>query len=302
MVQESQYNPTNQSLLCPNCGVKLRSSQTGSGYRLARCWNCGQMMRFVNALELNWKGNLPNPKDLDRHDPSLTLPALPDIKDKGFLVEPIKTYTYPHLQCPKCEHVNYANDSSVQYCVNCGDDLKKSCIVCDQPLYVLDQFCSNCRNDQERAQIELEAFYWQRYNEGKRLAESGNYGEARRNFDLFFSPEYPDDPEQARMYNQARFIYRTSIAPVDGNKGIVWYNRVLDAQHTVQERYVQTATRKAKRTKRRYWVLLAVSVVTMSIASNAIFGAVWAIFLVGPVAGVIAFIILMLLLASIGIN
>lgn len=302
MVQESQSNQLNQNLQCPNCGVKLRPSQTENGYRLARCWNCGQMMRFVNALDLRWKGNLPDPKTLDWQNPNLTIPDFPEIQNRGLVVEAIKAYPYPYMQCPKCEHVNYANDATLQYCVNCGEDLKKSCIVCDQPLYVLDQFCSNCRNDQERAQIELEAFYWQRYNEGKRLAEAGNYAEARRNFDLFFSPEYPDDPEQARMYNQARFVYKTSIAPLDGNDGIIWYNRVLDAQHDVQERYIRSVTKKAKSTKRRYLGLLIVSVIAMSLVSNALLDTWWAIFLVGPVAGIVLFLILLILLFSLGLN
>lgn len=298
-MQGNLANGHNQNLLCPNCGVTLRRSQTENGNRLARCWNCGQMLRFVNRVELKWKGALPNP---EKFDINATIPALPEIKDAGLLAEATKTYNYPYLQCPKCEHVNYANNANFQYCVNCGEDLKKNCIVCDQPLYVLDQFCSNCRNDQERALLELEAFYWQRYNEGKRQTEAGNWQEARRNFDLFFSHDYPDDPEQSRMYNQARFIYKTSIAPLEGTDGVVWYNQVLDAQRESQVQYSQAITRKAKSTKRRYLILLGGLVVTMSLASNAVLGTWWAIFLVGPIAGIIAFVILLLLLFSIGLN
>jgi hypothetical protein len=40
----------------------------------------------------------------------------------------------------------------------------------------------------------------------------------------------------------------------------------------------------------------------MSLVSNALLGTWWAIFLVGPVAGIVLFLILLILLFSLGLN
>lgn len=273
-------------LNCPNCGELLERTAFDGGRRLARCWHCGGLVR-AQTRPRPVRTESENQGETGRLTGGFSLPRL----------ETAQSYAPPHLQCPYCEHVNrelpQANSPSL-YCSNCGAELKKLCLNCDRPMYVLDHFCPYCRTDQERAQYELETLLWQEYNEGKRLAKLGYWEPAHRHLSLFFNPDaIGADPVHA---GRAQAVYRHSIAPEDGGEGLRLYNEAL-------QRLRQRANEELKQEERRKqakWGVVALLVGLLALWSAFSLGAWWAIFAIGFGVVIVLALLILFVLLSIG--
>jgi len=275
----------NYSLNCPSCGEALERGAFEEGRHLARCWHCGKMVRAAVRPRTSWSAlNSGQAEASGRGEQAAISRAQ---------LETAPSYGPPNFQCPYCEHIN--REVSIQanqtlYCGNCGAALKKACLDCNRPIYILDHFCPYCRADQERVQYELEALYWQQFNEGKRLAKVRRWEEARHYLAIFFDPAaIGADPIQSQ---QAQQIYRRSIAPEDGGEGLRFYNEAL---HQMS----QQAIKELKQERRREWFkwgFIATIVGLVALWSALTFGSWWAIFaivlLVGLALGLLAFLFL----------
>ncbi len=275
---------------CPSCGAGLPPEALSSGQRLARCRKCSQMLRLVSAR--NWpthpSESAPHPLDRGYSAGSALMEQL----------EPLPGYPPPALQCPYCEHVNTDSPSyrasGQQFCANCGADLKKDCLNCDASLYVLDYYCTRCRSDQEQLKYEIEAVYWQHYNEGKRLAALGRWQDAERELSLFFGTATDFDREHLR---RARQIYVRSIAPYDAGEGLRIYNDVLEQLRLLEE----DSERRLQRRKRRKWVLAGAGFLLLALFSASTLGSWWAIFIVAPVVALLLVLLILFLFGSLGL-
>jgi hypothetical protein len=273
---------------CPACSAALPDEAFAAGQCLARCRRCSKMVRRETTQGWPLSGPL-----LD----SRALP--PEVNAVPERLEIFPSYPYPALPCPYCEHINQdgltQRPDGQQFCANCGADLKKSCLNCAEPMYTLDHFCTRCRTDQEKARYEIEGVYWQRFNEGKRLARTNRWQDAERELGLFFNPAPTLDREQVRLAHQ---IYVSSIAPADHGDGLRLYNEVVE-----QLRITQAARRRKQQRQKYYkWVAVAVAVVLLAIFSAVTLGSWWAIFVIVPVASFIILFIGWLLLAHLGLS
>lgn len=268
----------NNSLICPNCGNALEQHAYEGGKRLARCWHCGGMIRAASQTRPEWGRG----ETLARVKPSLEL---------------VKSYGPPHFQCPYCEHINRESNlqqSDSLFCANCGADLKTACLNCEKPMYVLDHFCPFCRTDQERAQYELEAFFWQQYNEGKRLARSGRWEDAYNYLALFFNPEaIGAEPHRAKL---AAEIYRSSIALEDGGEGLRLFNDAIERLR----RRVDEDMQQERRRRLAMWGVGLLVFCMLALWSALTFGAWWAIFVIGLGLVVIVGLLILFVLLSVG--
>jgi hypothetical protein len=279
---------------CPSCGVGLPAEALAGGQRLARCRQCGQMLRRV--VTRLW------PTQSAAFDAASTTPdwnrGLPEPAPQEHL-EPAPVYPYPALQCPYCEHINQdvpaIRLNGQQYCANCGADLKKKCLRCDEPMYVLDYYCMRCRSDQEQLKYELEALYWQHYNEGKRLARLGRWLDAERELSLFFNPRREFDPEDVRL---ARQIYASSIRPSDDGEGLQLYNEAVEHLR----RSYEARQRSLRRRKYARWGAVGGGILLLGIFSAITFGSWWAIFVIVPFAGLLVVMLIFILLSILGLN
>ncbi len=284
-------------LSCPNCGAALAQAAMAAGQRLARCRQCGQMLR--RPFRRTW----PTSPAAGRESASTafawtdTSAFVPTPPEAGDYLETGPNYPPPALQCPYCEHLNQDNPrmGAGQFCGNCGAHLKKTCLNCDAPMYILDHFCTRCRSDQERVKYEVEGMYWQRFNEGKRLAGLGRWQDAERELSLFFEPDPNLDREQIR---QARQIYISSIAPFDGGEGLRLYNEARAALRDEEEAY----ERRLARRRNQRWIVLAALPVLLAVLSALTFGSWWAIFVIVPVVGVALALLILFVLANIGLG
>lgn len=262
-------------LQCPACKTVLPQSAMASGQRLARCKECGQMVR--RAIKQAWPASASaaanNESDPTTFEWDGTLVYQ---TPQNVALEIGPTPTYPAMPCPYCEYVNQAAGKAradgQQFCTNCSANLKKTCLNCDQSLYVLDHFCRFCRADQEKVQYEIEALYWQHFNEGKRLALAGRWEDAEQELSLFFAPDPHLDRQHVRRAHQ---IYVSNIAPQDGGEGLHLYHDVLEGlrrQEAKQGRGLQ---------RRKYgrWVAIGAVVLGLGLFSSTAFGAWWLIFL-----------------------
>ena len=277
-------------LRCPGCGAGLPHDALGAGQRLTRCRQCGQMVR--RAVRRNWPAAAFESFSGDRNYATID-------EDAEVRLEVAPDYTYPALPCPYCEHINHdappIRVSGQQYCAHCGADLKKSCLNCDAPLYILDYYCTHCRSDQERVKYEVEALYWQHYNEGKRLADIGRWQDAERELSLFFNPHDDLDREHVR---RARQIYVSSIAPFDSGHGLQVYNETMAQLRQVDESHA----RYMQRRKRQRWVWRAGFVVLLGIFSSIFLGSWWAVFVIVPLVALAFIILAFVLLAHLGLT
>jgi hypothetical protein len=226
------------------------------------------------------------------------------------VLELVPRYPYPNLQCPYCEHLNYDNVAgdaengrrTQQYCANCGADLKKACLVCSYPLYILDNFCGRCRSDQEQAEYQLEAVYWQRFNEGKRLAQAKRWEDAYQELSLFFGTdrEVADIGYNIKQVREARQLYRTSIANHDKGVGLQLYN---DSREQLR-RVAQAHKRAAQARRFIKYAAVAVGLLMMGTWSAFNLGAWWSIFVLVPAVVLILgfLVILMLIHFGVGFN
>lgn len=276
---------------CPSCGAGIPAEALAGGQRLARCRQCGQMLRRV--VTRVWPADPAAASPVRDWNRSLPEPASQEH------LEPAPIYPYPALQCPYCEHINQdlppLRLSGQQYCANCGADLKKHCLRCDAPMYVLDYYCMRCRSDQEQLKYELEALYWQHYNEGKRLAQIGRWQDAERELSLFFNPRPDYDPEDVR---QARQIYASSIRPSDEGEGLRLYNEAVEHLR----RAYQTRQRRLQRRKMARWGAVGAGVLLLGVFSALTFGSWWAIFVIVPFAALLIVMLVFLLLSILGLN
>ncbi len=276
---------------CPTCGVTVSQEQLQPDRRLARCWNCGQMLRLVyERAGVAWPASRPPeesaPTQFNWGEGTKTLPEMARLR-----IETAPFYPYPSIQCPHCEFVNSEAGlpNGSLFCVNCGQDLKKNCIVCDTPMYLLDRFCRNCRNDQESAQYQLEAIYWQHYNEGVKLAQAKRWQEARDYLALFFNPAPPQAAQERQRQQQARQIYLRSIAPAEGERGLNLYRKSGEELIKAEAR-VKT---RALRRKFRKWGMIGGGFLLAGIWSTIVLGNFGAIFALIPVAVVIALVLIL---------
>ncbi|MEI6045275.1 MAG: zinc ribbon domain-containing protein [Chloroflexota bacterium] len=280
------------SLNCPNCGEALERNAFEGGRRLTRCWHCGEMVRSAVRSSRGRAETSPfsSSEWAERNTPKAS--------GSRIQLEQVPSHPYPNLQCPYCEHLNrelvVQADKTSFYCTNCGAELKKACLNCERPMYVLDHFCPYCRTDQEEAQYELEALYWQQFNEGKRLAKIGHWEDAHRHLALFFNPDaIGADPVNLQ---RAEAVYRHSIATVDEGEGLRLFNESLQRlRHQIHE--------ELKQEERRRWAkwglgLLVLGLLALWSAVN--FGAWWAIFAIA--LGVIVVIGLLILFVLLSIS
>lgn len=293
------HSETTTRLHCPSCSSALPREAMAAGQRLARCRRCGQLLRRVVGRQA-W----PNSSAATNESPATafawgnldnTMPHFPQAND---VLEIAPSHPYPALPCPYCEHLNRDNlpmRPGQQYCANCGADLKKRCLNCEASLSVLDYFCTHCRTDQERLKYEIEAVYWQRFNEGKRLAQLGRWQDAERELSLFFNPSPNVDRDEAR---RARQIYVGAIAPGDAGVGLALYNEAVEGLRLSYE----GQQRKLQQRKIMQWSLVGVAMVGMAIFSALSFGSWWFIFIIGPAALLVVIVLLAFLLGSIGLG
>ncbi|HEX2916173.1 MAG TPA: hypothetical protein VH186_35765 [Chloroflexia bacterium] len=297
----SDAGENNARLTCPSCGAGLPPDTMSAGQRLARCKQCGQMLR--RPVRRNWPGS-PAAKlesaptafswgDYQANTEGLFRP------EPGEKLELAPSYPYPALQCPYCEHVNQDQPriraSGQQFCANCGADLKKNCLSCDASLYVLDHYCTHCRTDQEKLKYEIEGLYWQHYNEGKRLAQLGRWEDAERELSLFFNPQPGLDPGHVR---QARQIYVKNIAPYDGGEGLRLYNECIEQLRLADEAY----QRQLQRRKYQKWGMIAALVVALGIFSSMVFGSWLTIFVLIPLVAVGIALLVLFILSNLGLG
>lgn len=272
---------------CPACGAALPDEAFAAGQRLARCRRCSKMVRRETTEGWPVSGAVGSPG------------LQPEVYAGQENLEIFPSYPYPVLACPYCEHLNQdglaQRSDGQQFCANCGADLKKSCLNCAEPMYVLDHFCTRCRSDQEKARYEIEGAYWQRFNEGKRLARMGRWEDAERELGLFFNPIPGLDREHVRLAHQ---IYVSSIAPADQGDGLRLYNEVVE-----QLRITQAAQRRKQQRQKYYkWVAVAAVVLILAVFSAVTLGSWWAIFVIVPVASFIILLIGWLILVHLGLS
>jgi hypothetical protein len=272
---------------CPACGAVLPDEAFAGGQRLARCRRCSKLVRRETAQGWPVSGAFDG----------RALP--PEGYAEPDRLEIFPSYPYPVMPCPYCEHLNQdglaQRADGQQFCANCGADLKKLCLNCGEPMYVLDHFCTRCRADQERTKYEIEGVYWQRFNEGKRLAQMGRWADAERELGLFFNPAPTLDRDQVRLAHQ---IYASSIAPADHGDGLRLYNEVVE-----QLRLTGAAQRRKQQRQRYYkWVAVAAVVLLLGIFSAVTLGSWWAIFVIVPVASLLILFIGWLILVHLGLS
>ncbi|MDB5079396.1 MAG: hypothetical protein JWP00_1320 [Chloroflexi bacterium] len=275
---------------CPGCGANLPDAAFAAGQRLARCRRCSKMVHRETPQPQGWPVGPDRPLQESR-----SFPASPSQPDR---LEVAPSYAFPALACPYCEHLNQDGRSvrpdGQQFCANCGADLKKACLTCDEPMYVLDHYCTRCRSDQEKAKYEIEGVYWQHFNEGKRLVQLGRWEDAERELGLFFNPAPGLDREHVRLAHQ---IYVSSIAPFDGGEGLELYNEAVEQVRLSREAYRQ----KLQRRKYQKWVGLAVAALLLGILSAVTLGSWWAIFIIVPLASFIIILVGWLILVNLGL-
>lgn len=290
-----------ERLRCPACGKILAQEAWAQGQRLGRCRYCSNLVRRVTERPWPWpvvpprstgeSGNssLDSGATGSQEDYSNLPPTSPVLQ----VVSGLPALTLP---CSYCEHVNRDEGMPQQFCGNCGANLKKTCISCSAPMAVTDYFCPRCGNDQEQAKLQVEAFYWQRYNEGKRQSQLGNWEAVRRELGLFLDTRSNDeyDPLEAR---RARQLYATAIAPRDGGEGIRLYNEALEhLQKRQQGRRRQKALRKTlPRT------ILAGLLLLPGLLLAATTGAIWWM-LAAPAIIVLLIFLVVVILGSLGLG
>ncbi len=312
------YLNDNLRLDCPVCSTALGQKQVQNGRRLARCRGCGTLLRIVSSeseaaanessgTPFDWPHNRWGLHDV-KTEPVRLHPALAArATETKFTVQIAARQPYPNLQCPYCEHLNYDTSGGSeagwrvqQFCANCGADLKKECLVCSYPLYVLDHFCGRCRSDQERAEYEFEAVYWQRFNEGKRLATAQRWDAACRELTLFFGTdrETAEAGFNIKEVREARHIYRSSIASYD--RGVA-----LNLYHECQEQ-VRREARATQQAIQRGRVLKYVAgaglLLAMGVWSALNLGAWWSIFILVPAVGLVLVFLLLVMLIHFGVG
>lgn len=328
----------NLRLICPICETPLSRRQLLSGRKLARCSGCGNLLRVVeksgwaestsatasfdqdensefkwpSAEEESWNGlgygtGLHDVKT-EPQRPKFARP--PTEQSTGqpvatkVTVEIAKRYPYPYLQCPFCEQLNYdvrgpdQNWQTQQFCSNCGADLKKECLNCGYPLYILDHFCGRCRSDQERAEYEFEAWFWQHFNEGKRLAQNKEWGLALRELSLFFGPDRETAfyGYGARQVREARRVYRGNISNRDRGEGLRLYNEC----HQQLKKEAQAQAQAMQRRKLAKYLVIGLVLILMGVWSASSLGSWWAIFVLIPAVALIMGGLLLMLLAHSG--
>jgi hypothetical protein len=275
---------------CPACGATLPDEAFAAGQRLARCRRCSKMVHRV--IPQGWPLNPGGSLQVEGEESS------PETFQAERL-EVAPSYAYPALACPYCEHLNQDGSSirpnGQQFCANCGADLKKACLNCDEPMYVLDHFCTHCRSDQEKAKYEIEGVYWQHFNEGKRLAQMGRWADAERELGLFFNPVPGLDRDHVRLAHQ---IYVSSIAPYDGGEGLRLYNEAVEQLRRSQEAY----QRKAQRARYGKWAAVGAVILLLAVFSAVTLGSWWAIFIIVPVASLLVIFIIWLILVHLGLS
>lgn len=293
---------------CPGCGANLPDESFAAGQRLARCRRCSKMVRRESAQNWPVSGTLrdnqlsgqPNGQPglpLSSQQTSPNFQAAPYFEQEKLEIAP--AYAYPALACPYCEHINTDSPSmranGQQFCANCGADLKKACLNCDAPMYILDHFCTQCRSDQEKARYEIEGVYRQHFNEGKRLAQMDRWQDAERELSLFFNPAPDLDRDHVRLAHQ---IYISSIAPYDNGEGLRLYNEAVEQGR----RLVAAQRRKEQRSKYIKWMAVVAAILLLGIFSAVTLGSWWAIFIIVPLASFILIVVGWLLLASLGVS
>jgi hypothetical protein len=277
---------------CPACGASLPDEAFAAGQRLARCRHCSKMVRRETSQGWPSSGTL---QDSAAFQPETIQQA--QIQQERLQLAP--SYAYPALACPYCEHLSQdgpaMRSNGQQFCANCGADLKKACLNCDEPMYILDHFCTRCRSDQEKAKYEIEGVYWQHFNEGKRLAQLGRWQDAERELGLFFNPAPGLDREHVRLAHQ---IYVSSIAPFDGGEGLRLYNEAVEQLRLTQEAYRQ----KLQRRKYQKWAAVAVAILCLAVFSAVTLGSWWAVFVIVPLASFILILVAWLILVQLGLG
>ncbi len=287
---------------CPACGEGFSQEAFAGGRRMARCRRCSQMVRKV--IPGIWPtspsvGTESAPHPQDWQDFSYQSPTAPLAEQ----LELAPSYPPPSLQCPYCEHLSrdmgIIRANGQQFCANCGGGLKKLCLNCTSPMYVLDYHCPVCRSDQEKLKYEIEALYWQQYNEGKRLAQLGRWYDAEQALAIFFRPSPQDDPEEVR---RARQVYASNLAATDGGEGLQLYNEAVEQlrqNQAAEQLYLQRQQQRRQWTK---WGAIGGALLLMGIFSATTLGSWWAIFLVAPVVVFLLVIILFFLASMFGLG
>lgn len=274
---------------CPACSANLPDEAFAAGQRLVRCRRCSKMVRrdTPQGWPLQPSGAIQDTR---------TSPPETSLQER---LELAPSYAYPALACPYCEHLNQdgpaMRPNGQQFCANCGADLKKACLSCDEPMYVLDHFCTRCRSDQEKARYEIEGVYWQHFNEGKRLAQMGRWQDAERELGLFFNPTPGLDREHVRLAHQ---IYVSSIAPSDSGDGLRIYNEAVEQLRLAQQAFQN----KLQRRKYQKWAAVALLIGILAVFSAVTLGSWWAIFIIVPLASFILILIGWLILIHLGVG
>ncbi len=285
-------NPGERStrLYCPGCGAGLPFEAMAAGQRLARCRQCGKLVRKIDRRA--WPATI-----YDKLTGDQNYSGQPD--DEEIRLEIAPNYPYPALPCAYCEHINHdhppVRSNGQQFCANCGADLKKFCLNCDAPIFVLDYYCTHCRSDQEKVKYAVEAMYWQHYNEGKRLAGLGRWEDAERELSVFFNPSPDLDREHIR---RARQIYISSIAPYDAGQGLQLYNESIERLRLAEE----ARERQLQRRQMQRWAWRGGAVVGLAVISWLVFGSWWTIFVIVPGLLLLIAVLVFLLLSHLGLS
>lgn len=284
--QTSGYD--SERLICPACGNPLAKAALEGGQKLARCRTCGNLVRRRIVPSVQRPAYESAPPDFD------WTPAWEGIpRPRLEIVQPAP----PHLlQCPHCEHLNRDEGfySPQQFCANCGADILRPCPNCGAGVAVLDFVCSRCGSDQEAVRYEIEMDYWQRFNEGKRLAQARQWAAAARELGLFLDDSL-NPPYDRHDRRQARRLYVTAIAPQDNGEGKRLYEQALVQVRRAEE----NRQRKKKLQKSAGWLVAAGGIIVLTLVSVLVFGG-WALLIV-PVALIGLLLIIYFLLAGLGL-
>jgi DNA-directed RNA polymerase subunit M/transcription elongation factor TFIIS len=284
--QASGYE--SERLICPACGNALAKAALEGGQKLVRCRSCGNLVRRRLQPTVQRPAYESAPPDFE------WTPAWEGTtRQRLEIVQPAPPYL---LQCPYCEHLNRDEGiySPQQFCANCGADVLRPCPNCGAGVAVLDFVCGRCGSDQEAIRYEIEMDYWQRFNEGKRLAQAKQWEPAARELGLFLDKS-PNPPYERNELRQARRLYVTAIAPHDNGEGLRLYNEALAQIKRAQE----TRQRQKKLQKSAGWIAAGVGLVVLTLVSVVVFGS-WALLIV-PVAIILLLLVIYFLLAGLGL-
>lgn len=289
-----------EKLNCPACRRLLPREAWLNGQRLGRCRGCGKLVRRVTERPWPWPvGERPTTESAPTAFEWGSSPTAETVQMRSpapTLLELAPNYPALTLPCPYCEHVNTESHAPQQFCGNCGANLKKSCAACDAPMFVMDYFCNRCGSDQEQAKLQIEAGYWQRYNEGKRLAGAGDWAGACRELGLFVVGNGGEnDPLETR---RARQFYLSTIAPRDNNEGVELYNQAAAALEKLRQKAKRDHAKPSGRNRWGQIIVMWSLVITFVVAT--ITGTWW--LLATPFVMVLIFFFIIVIMGALGLG